>query len=163
MLSAPVHLDRTTFLGGAGGEPARDGVEQLARVDLGGPQRRLAGTVEHEEVLGEPDQPVNLFGRRADRPLQLLVRPRPPQRKLELRAKQGERRAQLVTRVCDEAALAQEALFEPLEHLVQRLAEATHLVARLRHRQPPARGRRQISVASRLIDSTGRSAAPAST
>ena len=146
-----------------GGEPARDGFEQLAGVELGGPQRRLAGAVEHEQILGEPDQALHLLRRRADRALELLGRPRAAQRELELRPQQGERRAQLVARVPDEAPLALEAGIEPLQHLVERLAEPVDLVARLREgRAGLPEVADEISAASRRIDSTGRSAAPAS-
>ena len=59
----------------------------------------------------------------------------PPQRQLELGAHRRQRRAQLVARVAHQPALACEAGLEPVEHLVQRAAEGTDLVARLGYRQ----------------------------
>ena len=80
--------------------------------------QELAGAIQHEQSFGEPDQPLHLLGRRANRALQLLGRARSPQRQLQLGPQQSERRAQLVARIGDEATLAREALVQPLEHLV---------------------------------------------
>ena len=60
------------------------------------------------------------------------MRARPAQRELELGPERRERRAQLVARVGDEAALSREPLLEAVEHVVQRLAETVDLVPRRR-------------------------------
>jgi len=57
------------------------------------------------------------------------------QRRLELRLLDGQRRAQLVARLGDEAALALERATEALEHVVERRSEPEYLVARRRQRQ----------------------------
>ena len=85
-----------------------------------------------------------------------------PQRELELGSQQRERRPQLVAGVGDERALAHECGLEPGEHRVERLAQPLDLVARLRHGQALARRSAEIAAARRRIDSTGRSASPAS-
>ena len=46
---------------------------------------------------------------------------------LDLRAEHGKRRAQLVGGVGDEVALARERSFEPLQHVVECLAQDLHL------------------------------------
>ena len=59
-----------------------------------------------------------------------------PQRKLELGAKHRERRPELVAGVGDEVALAVDRGLEPVEHLVQRLAEPFELVPGRRNGKP---------------------------
>ena len=48
---------------------------------------------------------------------------------LELAANRGQRRAQLVRGVGDEAALAGKGILEPVEHVVERLRQGADLVA----------------------------------
>ena len=62
-----------------------------------------------------------------------------PEGQLELGLEEGERRAQLVARVGDEAPLAREAVLDPGEHLVERLPQPRDLVAR---RAAPGAARR---------------------
>jgi hypothetical protein len=57
----------------------------------------------------------------------------------KLGLKERKQRAQLVARVGNEAPLPLERAFESPEHRVQRLSEASDLVARARQRQPPTR------------------------
>jgi hypothetical protein len=58
-----------------------------------------------------------------------------PERELELGTQSGERRAQLVAGVVDEAAFVLDRRLEPGEHLVQGLGEPRELVPALRNRQ----------------------------
>ncbi len=95
----------------------------------------LVGTREDEQILRKPHEPLHLLAGGVQRGLELLLRPGPPRRELELGPQGRERRPELVARVGDEAPLAREAGVEALEHLVQRLAEAMDLVARLRERE----------------------------
>ena len=64
-----------------------------------------------------------------------------PQRELELGLQERERRTELVARIGGETPLALEADVEALEHLVERLSKAKHLVVRSRQRESPRRGR----------------------
>ena len=67
---------------------------------------------------------------------------------LELAADHGQRRAQLVRGVGDEAALAREGVLEPVEHVVEGVGEHAHLVRAGRavpirgERSPPSTARR---------------------
>ena len=131
--------DPAALASSARSEPRRNRLEQLARFELLEPQR-LAGAVEHEQPLGEPNQPLDLLRCRADHALELLRLAWPPLRQLQLRAQERERRAQLVARVGDEAALAPQALVEAVEHRVQRLTESRDLVGGGGNRQAAARG-----------------------
>ena len=97
----------------------------------------LVSPGQHEEVLREPREALRLLGGGAKRTLELLGRPGPAQRELELGLEHGERRPQLVARIGDEAPLALDRSLEPSEHLVQRLAEPRDLVARGRQRETP--------------------------
>src|SRR5207237_592950 len=58
------------------------------------------------------------------------------QRTLELGLDHGHRGTELVAGVGDEATLALEGLSQPIQHLVERLAESPHLVAGVGQRQP---------------------------
>ena len=58
------------------------------------------------------------------------------ERDLDLGADHGQRRAQLVAGVRDEAALAVERGLQPVEHPVERVGELAQLVARAGHRDP---------------------------
>ena len=98
---------------------------------------------DHEQVGRERGEPLGLLCGRPDRILELGVRARMAKRELELGPKQGERRAELVRGVGDESPLVLEGRLEPLEHLVERLGEPRHLVARRRYGQPVARSRRR--------------------
>ena len=120
-------------------EATRDRVEDLAHGVPVEAQRKpaLVGPREHEQILGEPHEPLDLLRRRAKRASSSSCERGRAQRELELGAERRERRPQLVARVGDEAALARESLLEAAEHLVQRLAEAADLVARRRQREPP--------------------------
>ena len=121
------------------------------------------GAGDQQEVLGELGQAVDLLRSTSASP---RGAPRAssavPQRELELRAEQRERRSQLVAGIGDEVALALEGVLEPLEHLVQGLPEPLDLVpvAGTGSRSPGVSA--EIAAARRRIDSTGRSASPAS-
>ena len=119
-----VDLERAARFGGSGVEPPGHGIEHLAD-DVALTRERkppVLGAREHQQVLGESHEPLDLLPRRPERRLQLLARAWPARSELELGLEQRERRAQLVARVGDEAALARDALLEPSDHLVQRLA-----------------------------------------
>ncbi len=132
-----LHLDRAIPPVEAGG----DGLEQLGNLHGRASQRQpfLSLAREHEQVLGQPHEPLDLLAGRAQRALQLLLRPGPPQRELQLGPERRERRAQLVAGVRDETTLALETRVEPAEHRVERLAETSDLVLRRRQREPSAR------------------------
>ena len=65
-----------------------------------------------------------------------------PERQLELRLQQRERRSQLVARIRDEAALAGKAVADSRQHLVERLSEPRHFVSARWNRQPVVERRR---------------------
>ena len=90
---------------------------------------------DQQQGLRELRESVDLLGRPPQRVSQLALALTVPQGKLELGAQQCERRAQLVARIRDEGALAQERRLEAGEHLVERLSQPLDLVAGLRHRQ----------------------------
>src|SRR5262249_53294278 len=91
-------LERTSLPRGAAGVASGDGVEEV----LGGDRRAakwkaaLIGPREDEQILGQPRQPVDLVGRRAESTLQVVGGARAPQGEVELGLKQGERRSELV-------------------------------------------------------------------
>ena len=70
----------------------------------------------------------------------ILRRARTAQRELELSLEERERRPKLVARVGDEASFTAQALVEPAEHRVQRLAEAEDLVTGVGEREALRRG-----------------------
>ena len=72
-------------------------------------QLALVGAREHEQVLGERDQPVGLLAGGRQRRAQLLRAALALQRDVDLRLEDRQRRAQLVARVGDEAALLRDA------------------------------------------------------
>jgi hypothetical protein len=86
--------------------------------------------------LAISSEPVGLDARLAERGAQLLLALGVVEREVELRSEEGERRAQLVPGLGDEAALPLEGRLEPGEHLVERLAEPVQLVPRPREGQP---------------------------
>ena len=90
-----------------------------------------------EEIFGEAHEPVGLLRGRSHRSFELGVTPRLPERELELRLEEGERRAQLVARVGDETAFAFERVAESVQHLVQGQAEPADLVVRRGQREAP--------------------------
>ena len=81
---------------------------------------------------------------------------------LDVAAQRGERRAQLVRRVGDEAPLRLARALERVEHRVQRRGEAADLVARGAARAAGVRASpvRPISAAARSSRTSGRSARP---
>ena len=110
------HPEPATGLGAATLEPPRDRRWRLnleRRLVEGKPP--LVARGEDEEILGEPHQAVGLLRRGVQRRLELLGRPRPPERELELRSEQRERGAELVTRIGDEPALATKPRIESRE------------------------------------------------
>ena len=134
------HLQLAAGLRRPGVEAARGGGEQLGGIELLRPdgQPALVGAGQHEQVLRELDEPVALGGGRRHGLAQLLRRAALAERQLELRPQERQRRAQLVARARHEAALALGRALEPVEHLVQRVAELSELVTALRHGKPAA-------------------------
>ena len=147
-LEAVRALDRRAPTASAppGGEAPRDRLEQRRDAD---PSRcaapvALVGAGEHEQILGEPREAVGLLGGRAQRVLELVRRARPAQRELELGLQQRERRAQLVARVGDEAALARRAPASSRPSIAFSVSPSRRISSsRARERQPPARARRR--------------------
>src|ERR671911_2975032 len=118
-------------------EPGCDGLEQVLHQNRLVTERQLplVNTGEHEQVLGEPGQAVDLLGGRVERGAKLFRRAGPSPSELELRAEQRQRRPQLVTRIRDKPALAGDPGLEPSEHLVERAPEAEDLVAGVGERE----------------------------
>jgi hypothetical protein len=108
-------------------------LEQAAGVERLGPhrQRPVSRAREHEQILGELREPVEL-GQRGHQALAVAG----AQRRLDLRAHDGDRGTQLVAGVRDEPALVRERLAQAHEHRVERLAEPADLVVRGRQREP---------------------------
>ena len=105
----------------------------------------VLGAGDDQQLLGEPDQPVDLVDRRADRRAQLALVACVQQRQLELDLVQRQRRPQLVARVVDEATLALERLPRAAPSISFRVSpRRRQLVVGLRHRQarPRTRARR---------------------
>ena len=111
-------------------ETGRHVFEDFARRDPRAPNRKLSliRSRDQKQVLCQVRQPFRLLRRRAQRLLELIVRARPAQRELELRAQQRQRCTQLVARVGDEAPFVLERGLEPLQHVVQRFRELRDLV-----------------------------------
>ena len=93
-------------------------------------ERAVAAAREHQQVLGELREPVALVDGGPQRLAQVRVGRRAAQRALQLGLDHRDRRAQLVAGVGDEAPLAVVGAAQPVEHLVERLAEPADLVAR---------------------------------
>src|SRR6185437_4818018 len=87
------------------------------------------GPSEDEEVAGEAGEPVRLLERALYRGHELRFGPRTTERELELALEVGQRRAQLVARIVDQAALALDRRLQSLEHPVEAQAERCELVA----------------------------------
>ena len=90
---------------------------------------RLAQLAEDQQVLGELGEVVALLERCDQRLARARTEPACPQRGLELGLHHRDRRAQLVAGVGDEVPLALEGPPQPVEHVVERLAQAADLVA----------------------------------
>ncbi len=129
-----LHRERPVARGGA--VPAGGALEQVLHVDRLRPQRQpaLVRARQHQQVVGQPAEPPRVLERRLRTGAQALAVA--AQRHLELRLQHGQRRAQLVAGVRDEPALALDRRLEPVEQLVERLAEPVELVAGVRQRQP---------------------------
>ena len=97
---------------------------------------------ERQQVLAQGDQPTDLLLGRAQGVAEILGRPRPRERELDLGEEQRQRGAQLVARIGDEPPLAVEALVQPVEHGVQRHRQPAQL-GRRRDREPLARAARR--------------------
>ncbi len=142
---AALHLHRHPGGGEARAEARGHRAEQLSDLDLLAPRRELAAIEarDHQQVLREPHQPLRLLRGGLEGRAQLLGGASAPQRQLQLGLENAERRAQLVARVRGEAPLAQGRRLEAVQQLVQGLAQACDLVARIRHGQALANlGRR---------------------
>ena len=100
---------------------------QLDRL-AGDRQPALVRSRDHQQVLGELREPVDLLDGRAKRGAQLLGRAARAPRELELGPQGRQRGAQLVAGVGDEDALALQRGLDPVEHRVERLPEPVDLV-----------------------------------
>ncbi len=133
-------LQRTARPRGAGGgrEPADHRVEHLPHLEPLALQRQppLLGARDHEQIVGELGQPLDLLGRRANARVELAVGALAAERQLELQLEDRQRRAQLVACVGDQRPLAGERVLEPAEHRVDGVAETMQLIVGLRHGQP---------------------------
>ena len=146
-------------------QPAGFGEHDLVEVDgrtVRGVERRRVGDRDGEQVV---DQPLHADGVLEDVALGGLPvgELRVLEVDLELRADPGERAAQLVAGVGDEAALAVGRVLEPGEHGVHGEGEPTDLVLGLGLGDPPVEvlGADHLHLAP--IASTGRSARPVTT
>ena len=130
-------MDGAALLGGAIGEAVSRALEQLADLDVLTPQRQpsLVGAGDQQQVLGEVGEVVGLLEGGVERLAQRARVAPVAQRGLELGLHDGQRRAQLVAGVGQEAALAFEGGLQAGQHLVERLAEAADLVVRVGQRQ----------------------------
>ena len=128
--AATFGLDRSAGFSGAALEAHRHTVEELVELDVVESDREgsLVESCEQQQVLGELREAVALGPDRAQGGLQLVPLARTLEGELDLRPEVGERCSQLVARVGDEAALSLDRGLEPAEHLVERLAQACHLV-----------------------------------
>ena len=122
-------------------EAGRDRGEEVVHIDGLDPEWQLPaiGTSQQEEVLRQLGEALGLIRRPADGCSKLVHGRRLPQGELELGAEQREGRTELVAGVRNELALPLERRFEPVEHLVQGLAETLQLVASWRNREPLTR------------------------
>ena len=82
--------------------------EQVPQVRLGEPQVELAGVAarEHQQVVGDPGEPVGFLGGGVHRGGEFRGAASRPRGQLEFPAQHSERRTQLVAGVVDERALA---------------------------------------------------------
>ena len=156
------HADAPPALTRAIREAVADALEQRAdgdRLRADG-QATVAGAGDHEQVLGELGEMVALLDRGHERGPHLGRVIARAQRALELGLEYGDRRAQLVARVGDEAPLALERAAQPVEHVVERLAQPPDLVAGGREREPlVARRERHLGGAgAHRVDGTERRA-----
>jgi hypothetical protein len=125
---------------GSRGAPRRVGQQlpRAKRLRLNG-QLPAIGAREHQQVGGEPGQPPRLVLNGLERRAQLRRVALAPERHLDLGEEYGQRRAKLVARVREQAALAQDGAVQPREQLVQRAAQCLDLVVRARDRKPLGR------------------------
>ena len=134
------HSIRRTVLAGPGLMAHAGPAEQV-------PQRRAhpvdaepacPGPGQHQQVLGQPRQPVGFFRCAPQGGLQLVRLPRPRQGEVQLRLQDAERGAQLVAGVIQQPLLPLDRVLQPVQQRVQGPAEPGHLVVGARHRQPAA-------------------------
>jgi hypothetical protein len=129
--------DLATALAGAILESLPHPLQQHAQLDrlAGDREPALVRSRDHQQVLRELREPVDLLGRRPKRRAQLLGGALGPKRQLELGPQRGQRGAKLVARVGDEDPLALQHRLDAVEHRVERLPETVDLVLRPGERQ----------------------------
>ena len=146
-------------------EASRHGLEEIVNRNRLSPKGKapLVGPGEHQQVLGEPARagrfpPLRPSRRAASK---LLRRARVAQRELELSAQQRQRRAQLVTRVGDEAPFACMGAVSSRPSISFRVSPSRPISSSAGGTGSlglPGLGLPIAAAASRRIDSTGRSA-----
>ena len=127
--------------------PPRDVLEQRSEIRGHAAHRETAavGASEHQEILGEPDEMVGLFGRAPQRGAQLIWAPFPGEGQIELGLQDRERGPQLVARVVDEPTLGLDRRLDPVQEVVHRRPEPGDLVIGRREGQTAAEiGRRDV-------------------
>ena len=135
-----VNPDLPSGLLSAPDEPLTDPLEQRPELHPLASDRQapLIRSCDHEQVLGQLGEPIDLLGRRAERGSQLLGRALLADGELELSAEDRERPPELVAGVGDEDPLPLERGLDPVEHLVEGRSELVDLVIGPRQRQPLA-------------------------
>ena len=121
-------------------EPVSHPFEQGPQLDRLPRDRQLAlvEARDHEQVLGELGQPIDLLPGRANGGAEVLGRALRAVCQLELRPQDRERRSQLVACVVHEDAFALHARLEPIQHQVQRLSQMMDLILGARQGEPLA-------------------------
>ena len=105
--------------------------DEIVELDVLDAQLALLAARELDEIRDEPGQRVQLDGRLVERVLRLVGRQPALAQEVDVRPRRGQRRAQLVRRVRDEAALRADRRLERGEHLVEARREPSELVARV--------------------------------
>ncbi len=126
----PCGSDDLAFRRGAPLGAAEHRREEVVYVKALDPEPKSAAirARDQEQGFGELREAVGFLRGAAYSLPQLLDGPGLAERQLELRAEKREWRAKLVAGVRDEAALPLEGELEPIEHLVQGLAQPLELV-----------------------------------
>ena len=105
-----------------------DAGDEIVELDVLDPQLALFAARELDEIRDEPRQCVQLDGRLVECVLRLVGGQATLAQEVDVRARRGQGRAQLVRRIRDEATLRADGRLERGEHRVELISETAQLV-----------------------------------
>jgi len=120
------------------GETVRRRKHLPRHIDPGRSQERdsVVGAGQHEQVFGQPDEPVSVARRGRDRRRERVLRPPRARGQFELGLERGQRRPQFMARISNEPALPGQRLVQPVQQPVRGDGERRDLIPGPGHGKP---------------------------